>query len=176
MDLHARPAALAGQTRIEWRCIDVDSERFAESVGQTTDLVISTSVWEHVRLPDRFLGQLLRLLQPGGLLYLLSPDYASPVRRLLGPRWPYFTPGEHLNMPTAAGARECLTRQWRSLHGAGPAPAIHCSPLLLPYTLRYVFRRFGLNAIGRLLPPGLALPLPVGALESMLLAPASTPS
>jgi len=171
IDLHARPATLANQKRIEWQCIDVNSERFAETVGETAQLVISTSVWEHVLRPNRFLHNLLRLLQPGGLLYLLSPDYGSLARRVLGKRWPYFTPGEHLNMPTAAGARECLTRQWQELHGAGTAPAIQCRALLLPYTLRYVFRRFGVNAVGRLLPPGLALPLPTGALESMLLAP-----
>jgi SAM-dependent methyltransferase len=175
VDLHDRPAALALHEQIAWKQVDINDDGFSEAVGGTAQLVVSSAVWEHVLHPDRFIRNLLRLLEPGGLLYLMTPDYGSAARRLLGRRWPYFEPGEHLNMPTLAGARSCLSRQWRELHGERRAPLIVCRRLNLPYTLRYAFRRFGMNALGGLLPPGLSLPLPSGALEAVLLAPAELP-
>ena len=171
IDLHDRPVILAGHERINWLRVDINHDEYAAEVGGGADVVMSTAVWEHVLYPDRFVRNLLRLVNPGGALYLLCPDYGSLARRVMGRRWPYFVPGEHLNMPTPAGALACLARVWRELHGAGPLPVIHCRPLALPYTFRYVLRRFGWDGIGRLLPSQLGIPLPVGALEIVLLSP-----
>jgi SAM-dependent methyltransferase len=173
VDQHARPAALSSLEHVAWKQLDINDDHFADAVGGGAQLVFSSAVWEHVLHPDRFVHNLLRRVKPGGLLYLMTPDYGSMARRLLGRRWPYFSPGEHLNMPTPAGARSCLTRQWRAIHGEQPAPVIRCASLYLPYTLRYAFRRFGMDGLGRLLPLGLAVPLPAGAMESVLQAPAT---
>lgn len=172
MDLHERPALLRDAPRVEWRRVDLNGADFAAQLGLQADLVISTAVWEHVLHPDRYAKNLLRLLKPGGTLYLLCPDYGSLARKVMGRRWPYFTPGEHLNMPTARGALACLERQWRELHPAGGPPRTRAGSLALPYTFRYVFRRFGWDAIGTRIPARLGMPLPVGALESVLTAPA----
>lgn len=173
IDLHERPELLSGNDRVAWRQVDINADDFASQAGAPVELVVSTAVWEHVVHPDRFVLNLLRLVKPGGVVYLLCPNYGSLARRIMGDRWPYFTPGEHLNIPTAAGARACLARQWRDLHGQGPVPWIRSRALALPYTFRYVFRRLGWDRIGRLLPVSLGMPLPVGALEAVLRAPHS---
>lgn len=172
VDLHECPASLASPGRITWKQADINDDHFAAGVGGTAQLVVSSAVWEHVLHPDRFIGNLLRLLAPGGLLYLMTPDYGSLACRLMGRRWPYFEPGEHLNMPTAAGAVSCLLRQWRVVHGDQGDPVIRCGPLLLPYSLSFTFKRIGLSPLGRLFPPGFALPLPTGILEAELQSPA----
>lgn len=171
VDLHTRPELLAGQTRIDWRTLDIN-EDFAEQAGPPAPLVFSSAVWEHVLHPDRYARNLIRLVAPGGMLYLMTPDYGSLASRVLGERWPYFEPGEHLNMPTIKGARECLLRQWREVNGASVAPpTINCDTLWLPYTIRYTLQRIGLGVLGRLIPAGLAAPLPTGVLEATLLSP-----
>jgi hypothetical protein len=88
----------------------------------------------------------------------------------MGAYWPYFTPGEHLYMPTLEGARTCLKRQWIAAGHAAPQATISAKPIMLPYTLRYVFRRFGVDFAGRMIPPALHVPLPAGALEAALSA------
>ena len=173
IDLHARPERLAAHTSVEWIQCDINEDGFASKTGlaNSADMVISTAVWEHVLRPDFYARDLLRLLKPGGVLYLMCPNYGSAARILLGNRWPYFTPGEHLNMPTPKGAKVCLSRQWKILNGERNAPAIHAAPIALPYSFRYVFRRFRLDAIGKLISPRIGVPLPAGALEAVVVLP-----
>lgn len=163
IDLHARPALLRDLERVDWRRGDVN-ESFAAGLPRV-DLVVSTAVWEHVLRPDRFAAELLKLLSPAGTLYLVCPNYDSLARRLLGTRWPYFTPGEHLHIPSPEGARRCLARE-RARLGDEAGATIVSRPIMLPYTLRYVFRRFGLERLGRLVPTAVRFPMPVGALET----------
>jgi SAM-dependent methyltransferase len=167
IDLHPCPISLAGISAINWQQIDVNHKEFAASIQQA-DLVASISVWEHVLRPDLFIGNLLQLVRSGGMLYLLCPNNASRASRLFGRRWPYFTPGEHLAIPTPAGALRCMEREWNSIHGVGERIIVRARPLMLPYTLRYVFRRLGAEVIGRMLPTGWSLPLPAGAMEVIL--------
>jgi SAM-dependent methyltransferase len=162
LDLHERPLALASSSRVEWLRSDVNG-RFADGL-QPADVVLSTAVWEHVLRPDQFAGELSELVSPGGLLYLVCPNYASIARRVLRTSWPYFTPGEHLNLPTPQGARRCLER-------AAPGCAAASRPMLLTYTVRYVLRRFGLERLGRLVPAAIGIPLPAGALETTMRRP-----
>lgn len=175
VDRHERPERLTACANVRWIRADLNDDGFAARAGleDSADMVISTAVWEHVVRPDAYALELVRMLRPGGVLYLLCPNYGSLARRGLGRRWPYFTPGEHLNMPTARGARACLGRQWAAVHPNAPEPVIHSGPLALPYSLRYVLRRFGFDRLGKLVPPRLGLPLPAGALETVLVAPQS---
>lgn len=177
IDLHTRPQRLESTPSVTWIQADINQSGFTETAGlaNTADFVISTAVWEHVLHPDAYAKDLIRLLKPGGVLYLMCPNYGSLARRVMGQGWPYFTPGEHLNMPTPKGAVRCLERQWAALHGAGSLkPVVHSQPLALPYSFRYVLRRFGIDFVGKMVPPGLGLPLPAGALEAVLVAPGAT--
>lgn len=163
LDLHPRPAALKSFDRLEWRQTDLNEE-FARGLA-AADVVVSTAVWEHVLRPDRFAAELLKLIAPSGAVYLVCPNYDSLARRMLGSRWPYFTPGEHLHMPSPDGARRCLEREWKR-EGGRPEVSIVSRPILLPYSLRYALRRFGMERIGRRVPMAIHFPMPVGALET----------
>jgi SAM-dependent methyltransferase len=162
VDWQHQPEALVGQDRVEWRSCDLNQLDFAAALPGA-DVVVSLAVWEHVLRPDLFAGNLARLLEAGGALYLLSPDYGSAARRLMGTRWPYFTPGEHLNLPTRKGARLCLEE-------VGGLPALRdarlfAAPLWVAYPLRYTLKYFGFGRLARAVPP-LALPVPAGILEA----------
>jgi len=51
-----------------------------------------------------------RLLRPGGLFYLTTPNARSLNRWLLGAKWSIVCPPEHLTLWTAVGLRRLLVR------------------------------------------------------------------
>jgi SAM-dependent methyltransferase len=77
----------------------------------TYDVCVLCDVIEHVRDPAAFLGELFRLLRPGGLLLVVTPSLDSWSARLLGARWMEYK-AEHLYYYAPA----TITRQ---LQGAG---------------------------------------------------------
>ena len=164
-DMHDRPAALAGCGNVDWRVIDANRPVFGSDIGEQADVVFAISVLEHVQFPDTFLDNLVRRVKPGGALYLACPNYGSVARRVLRTRWPYFIPGEHLNMPTRRGVRAAITRSVRSSSNAGLAK-VFGDPITLPYTAHYFLRFYRLGFLTRLVPSSLTLPLPGGALEA----------
>jgi SAM-dependent methyltransferase len=159
VDWSERPPDL--DPRVAWRVADLNDDAFATPLAPQADLVISVSVWEHVLEPGAFARKLLRLVAPGGLLYLVCPDVGSLAHRVLRTRWPYFLPGEHLNMPTRLGARRCLER------AAAPGDSIAVGRVGLPYPPAYVLGALGLGRLARWARRVPALPLPVGALEAV---------
>ena len=171
VDQHPRPASLTGDSVVDWREVDINQVDFSNNLPQS-DVVVSIAVWEHVLRPDLFVRNLLRLVNPDGMLYLLCPNNASLASRVLGKRWPLFTPGEHLAMPTKSGAIHCVEREWQSLN-EGELISVSSSGLMLPYTLRYLLRRLGIDMVGRILPVGLSFPLPIGALETVAIRSAA---
>lgn len=159
IDWSPRPQGL--DPRVAWQVADLNDDVFATPPLQQADLVISLSVWEHVLEPSTFVRKLLKLVAPGGLLYLVCPDVGSLAHRVLGTRWPYFLPGEHLNMPTRRGVRCCLERAME------PGDAITVGSVGLPYPPAYVLGFLGLGRVSRWVRWLPALPLPVGALETI---------
>lgn len=75
------------------------------------DMVYCSEVIEHLLDPAALLGEIGRILRPGGLLYLTTPNFNSLSRRLLGSQWRtigkehicYFTPGSLTRAIRAAG-------------------------------------------------------------------------
>ncbi len=59
---------------------------------ETFAAITSFDVLEHVERPVEFLAELSRRLQPGGALYLSSPDVGSLSARLLGRAWHFYGP------------------------------------------------------------------------------------
>jgi len=51
------------------------------------DVVTLVDVIEHVTDPRGLLGEVRKLLRPGGLLLVVTPDVTSVAARALGPRW-----------------------------------------------------------------------------------------
>jgi SAM-dependent methyltransferase len=60
------------------------------------DLIYLEHVFEHVLQPDELMPQLKRKLAPGGVLHISVPNSRSFLSRVMGARWPWATPPDHL--------------------------------------------------------------------------------
>ena len=69
------------------------------------DAITLWAVLEHVSEPRNFLEQAARLLKPGGICFVLVPNWNSLARRLLKHRYRYIL-GQHLNYFTPATLRK----------------------------------------------------------------------
>ncbi len=61
-----------------------------EDVGYPDHSFAAVTLWEvieHIPRPREFIREIVRILQPGGLLALSTPDAGSAVARLFGRRW-----------------------------------------------------------------------------------------
>ena len=163
IDWHARPAKLAGDPRHDWIATDLNAPGFAAAIGTTADLVIALSVWEHVRDPAQFVRDACALVKPGGTLYVACPDFASIAARVLGHKWPYWIPGEHLHVPTRKGARICIAR---AMAERGVVAHEFVRAVGVPYPPAYVAGYLGLGGFAKMLRGLPSVPLPVGALEA----------
>jgi SAM-dependent methyltransferase len=68
------------------RCADLAALPFPDAMF---DIVYSRSVWEHLTEPGRVMTEIRRVLKPGGVLILITPnkyDYTSIVARFT-PQW-----------------------------------------------------------------------------------------
>jgi SAM-dependent methyltransferase len=95
------------------------------------DIVAALEVIEHVPDPRQFVRQAMRLLRPGGLLWMTTPNGASLTRRVLGLRWHVVAP-EHLQLLTPRsirwiGRNQGLARRDLRLltHGINPFEIAH---------------------------------------------------
>lgn len=71
------------------------------------DVFILFDVIEHIDPPDEVLARIYRLLRPGGLLLVVTPDGASPSARVMRARWPHLFV-EHVVLFSRRGMRIAL--------------------------------------------------------------------
>lgn len=105
--LDIAPQALEYGARRGW-VVAADAatdDRFPE---QGFDVITMIEFIEHVPQSAGFFQMAKRLLRPGGLLYLTTPNAASLNRRLLGLEWSIFSPPEHVTIWTAKGVAIAL--------------------------------------------------------------------
>jgi len=87
------------------------------------DAVVLNDVIEHLPDPRGALEEVARILRPGGSLYVWTPNFDCPARRVAGPRWGavifpwhlyYFTPATLRRMvhETGFAAQSINTRSW----------------------------------------------------------------
>ena len=60
------------------------------------DVITSFEVIEHINNPREEAALMAKLLRPGGLLYVTTPNFNSLSRNLMGPRWNVIGYPEHL--------------------------------------------------------------------------------
>ena len=76
-------------------CGELEDARFPDAGPGDFGVVTMCDYLEHVRDPRRTLEQARKLLRPGGLLAITTPDAGSPSRRLLRTGWTHYKV-EHL--------------------------------------------------------------------------------
>ncbi len=161
VDLHEAPASLVGDEVVTWRQADLNDPAAYAALSKV-DAVFANAVLEHVRDPEAFMLAALGLLLPGGTLYVFVPDNASFAARVLRRRWPYYSPGEHLHVPSVRGARALAQRL---IAETGRRARIAVRPVSVPYTLQYVGAYLHAEPLVRkIVGPRAAIPLPTGAL------------
>jgi SAM-dependent methyltransferase len=102
------PAALRHGAARGWTVSDNPVDSRFPAAG--FDVVTMVEVIEHVAEPDALLESAARLLRPGGLLFVTTPNAQSLNRRLLGQAWSVVAPPEHLTLWSAAGLCQSLAR------------------------------------------------------------------
>lgn len=60
------------------------------------DAVTLCDSLEHVVNPLATMREVRRILRPGGIALIVTPNIESPLARFLGTRWPHLTPREHI--------------------------------------------------------------------------------
>jgi len=78
------------------------------------DCVVCSQVIEHIPADPVIMTELIRVLRPGGLLILGTPDYATIGWRVIEPLYGFFTPGgykdEHITHYTQETLRALAAR------------------------------------------------------------------
>ena len=164
VEIGLRPAAFP--PLVEYRQVDLNKPGWLDMLGRQYDFVYSVAVWEHVLSPLKFAAESLSLVAPGGTLLMITPNFGSLASRVLGQRWPYFEPGEHLSIPTPRGAELCVRQAAESANVMDTTITIR--PISVGYSLRYAMQVARLNRFAELIPPTWSAPLPTGILTALV--------
>lgn len=75
------------------------------------DLVTSISVIEHLKQKEaeKFLNEAKRVLKPNGYIFIITPNFSSPFRYILGKRWFAYSDPTHINFFTPKSIKVLLT-------------------------------------------------------------------
>jgi len=76
--------------------------------SNTFDIVTYQDVIEHIADPVGELKKVFRILKPGGIIYIVTPDIGGFWARLLGPMWYHYKPIEHVSYFSQKTIRKAL--------------------------------------------------------------------
>ena len=74
------------------------------------DVVLMLDAFEHMRNPLECLESVYKVLRPGGIVYIITPNAGSASARILGVEWPHLKPKEHLCLFTKRSMRIIIER------------------------------------------------------------------
>src|SRR5205085_10927698 len=72
----------------------------------TMDWISAFDIIEHTHHPVQFLENIKKILKPGGLLVMSTPDTDHFLRRVMGANWPMLQPFQH----TVLFSREAMKK------------------------------------------------------------------
>ncbi len=112
----------------------------------TFDVIAMTDVIEHLSQPNTFLDEVRRIAAPNALLFIITPDAASPSRILLGRHWFQYK-YEHVIYYTPASLAMLLSR-----HGFDTRLSRHNTKrFTLAYYERYFKKYSFLGPLGKII-------------------------
>lgn len=79
--------------------------------GRNFDVVTAFDIIEHTFDPAAFVSDIARLLSPGGLLVLSTPDTGHWLRVAMGASWPMLQPDQHTYLFSRTALRQLLESQ-----------------------------------------------------------------
>ena len=97
--------------------VDIEAGSIYELGRARYDAITCWDVIEHLEDPAAAIDQLREHLSDGGRLFLSTPDAGSLAARLLGSRWYYLDPIQHLNLFSRANLLRMLTARGFRLLG-----------------------------------------------------------
>jgi SAM-dependent methyltransferase len=148
------PEAVAqAQARFPGRVFRGLLEETPEIQGQAFDVVFASHLIEHLTEPAAFLRAAGRLLRPGGLVVLVTPNIKSLLARFSGSRWVSFKIPEHVSYYDPRTITELLRRSGYEVRAIDSA--------YQHYSLPFVTSRVRqlLHPVSLLVPPVERLPL-----------------
>ena len=74
------------------------------------DVITAVEILEHLSDPATVVNEIHRLLRPGGLFWLTTPNCRSLAARLMGLGWRVVSPPEHLQLFSVEGLQTLLLR------------------------------------------------------------------
>jgi 2-polyprenyl-3-methyl-5-hydroxy-6-metoxy-1,4-benzoquinol methylase len=122
-------------------------EEVPEIQEQQYDVIFGSHLIEHLTSPGAFLETASRLLRPGGLIVLVTPNIGSLLARVSGRRWVSFKIPEHVSYYDPATITTLLTRADFTVRAIDPAYQYYA----LPFVTSRV--RELLHPLSRLIPP-----------------------
>lgn len=105
IDFDTKAVEVARAQGLKVRCGSVD-ELLKQNVQY--DVITISHVIEHVQAPCQLLKELYRLLTPGGMLWLETPNLESTGACRFGPDWMALDPPRHLLLFNPQSLRTCL--------------------------------------------------------------------
>lgn len=117
-----------------WHGMDFSPEGIAEAIKRLPDLpenrlnagaiehfspdvpdggfdgVLIFDTIEHVYDPAPMLKRAASWLKPNGKMIVTTPDIGAPVAKMMGKRWPFMTPPEHLSFFTRSAMTDAMAK------------------------------------------------------------------
>jgi SAM-dependent methyltransferase len=105
--------------------LDVVADYFSsDKVGaRKFDVILLSHVIEHILQPKPFIEDLLSVLNPGGLLIMVTPNANSLSARITGRHWPMLVPIDHVTMLTKRSVPHLLPQGHRSIVSTSEFPS-----------------------------------------------------
>ncbi|MGY4771068.1 class I SAM-dependent methyltransferase [Kribbella sp. CWNU-51] len=122
-------------------------EEVPEIQDQKYDVIFGSHLIEHLTEPSEFLREAGRLLRPGGLVVMVTPNIKSLLARASGSRWVSFKIPEHVSYYDPATITTLLNRSGYTVRAVDSAYQYYA----LPFVSRRV--RELLHPVSRLVPP-----------------------
>jgi 2-polyprenyl-3-methyl-5-hydroxy-6-metoxy-1,4-benzoquinol methylase len=100
----------------------------ADFANRRFSAVTFWAVIEHLANPRDFLAKTASVLEPGGLCFILVPNFRSLAMRILGPKYRYIFP-QHVNYFTPQTLKHLVATQknFKIIHSA----SMHFNPLVI---------------------------------------------